>query len=57
MTKAADCSAKEETCTETALDDRRNMRENGKSEDSKKPRLRKIQPTEERSREGIFSSL
>ena len=49
-------SAKEETCTEKALDDRRNIREDGKAEDSKKPRPRKIQPTEERSREGMYKS-
>ena len=49
-------SAKGETCLETALDDRRNIRQNGKAEDSKRCRLRKIQPTEERSRDGMYKS-
>ena len=48
--------AKEETYTETALDYRRNIRKDGKAEDSKKPRPRKIQPTEERSGEGMYKS-
>ena len=50
--KGSRSSAKKETCTETALDDKRNIRKDGKGEDS--TRSSKMQPSEERSREKMY---